>query len=114
MEEKWVLLAEDDKLFASLFTRFWNQSYPHVPLVCVSTTVHAREVLSSRSPPTVAVLDHTLEDGTSEELFTELSCPAIIWSACAEGDLLAKPKGRDELCQAVRSVAERGGVVPSQ
>ena len=114
MNDTWILLAEDDKLFATLFTRYWKQSFPDTPLVQVSTIVQARLELASRTPPAAAVLDYTLEDGTSEQLHTELSCPSVLWSACADGGLTAKPKGREELSLAVRAVAEMGGVVPLQ
>jgi hypothetical protein len=110
MDDVWVLLAEDDKLFATLFKRFWNQSYPSIPLVQVSSTKQARLELASRTPPAVAVLDFTLEDGTCEQLHSDLKCPSILWSACAEGELTAKPNGREELSRAVQLVAKKAGV----
>ncbi|MCA9781186.1 MAG: hypothetical protein KC800_30910 [Candidatus Eremiobacteraeota bacterium] len=114
MKDRWVLLAEDDKLFATLFGRFWKERFPDIPLVCVGTVSGAREELKNREAPLVAILDHTLEDGTSEHLYSELSCPSLLWSACAEGELQAKPTGRDELTTAVRKVGEMGGLVPPQ
>jgi DNA-binding NarL/FixJ family response regulator len=114
MNDKWVLLAEDDKLFAKLFRRYWEQSFPDIPLVQVSTTVQARIELGSRNSPAVVVLDYNLEDGTTEQLHSELSCPSVLWTSCSDGHLAAKPNGRDELSRAVRAVAEKGGVVPPQ
>ncbi len=114
MNDRWVLLAEDDKLFATLFGRFWKESFPDVPLVQVISIAGARRELESRSAPVVAVLDHTLQDGTSEELYSQLECPSLLWSACSEGEVKAKPKGRDELTIAVRKVGEMAGLVPPQ
>ena len=114
MNDRWVLLAEDDKLFATLFGRFWKESFPDVPLVQVASVSGARKELDSRNAPVVAVLDYTLQDGTSEKIYSELDCPSVLWSSCAEGGIRAKPTGRDELTIAVRKVGEMAGLVPPQ
>lgn len=114
MNDRWVLLAEDDKLFATLFGKFWRESFPDVLLVQVVSVSGARKELESRNSPVVAVLDHTLQDGTSDRLYSELSCPSVLWSSCAEGGVRAKPTGRDELTIAVRKVGEMAGLVPPQ
>ncbi|MFA5505192.1 MAG: hypothetical protein WC314_16225 [Vulcanimicrobiota bacterium] len=108
----WILLAEDDKLFAALFQRFWVGSFPEVQVVLVPSVAEARKELQNRPTPVAAVLDYTLSDGTSEELSRELSCPFVLWSACGEGHLQAKPTGRDELGRAVQQVAALAGLLP--
>lgn len=114
MNERWVLLAEDDKLFAALFGKFWKESFPEVLLVQVVSVSGARRELETRNSPVVAVLDHTLQDGTSDQLYLEMDCPSILWSSCAQGGVRAKPTGRDELTSAVRKVGEMAGLVPPQ
>lgn len=114
MDCEWLLLAEDDRLFATLFARFWKEEFAHIPLVQVSRVADAREELAKRRAPLAAVLDLNLTDGDTLELSRELTCPCLVWSACSDGEVKKKPNGRHELSCAVRSIAEKAGVVPSQ
>lgn len=111
MTDSWVLLAEDDKLFTALFSRFWKARFPEVPLIAVCSMEAARREMQHRSEPEIAIVDLTLEDGTTEEFFSELRCEKLLWSACAEGHIQSKPSGREELEAAVVRVGVQAGLL---
>jgi hypothetical protein len=113
---RWVLLAEDDRLFARLFVKFWEQRFPEIAVVTAASLQAARILLSTqRNSPIVAVLDLNLEDGCSEDLQNMLSCPSILWSASAGERWRSKPNGRNQLVKAMAEIGELGGLdVPSQ
>lgn len=98
-EVPWLLLAEDDALFASLFCRFFLKFYSGQAKVTVvrSLTQLRACLLSSPRPPVFAVLDLNLEDGPSTDILSELNCPYRVWSATAENGIDEKPSGRQAL-----------------
>lgn len=107
----WVLLAEDDKLFVALFSRFWSDLYPSVPLLITGSVAQGQALLRVRqTQPLVAVLDHHLCDGSSEALKAELHCPVLVWSAVENGELQRKPQGRQELVAAVERIGKLGSI----
>ena len=114
--EQWILLAEDDKLFAQLFSRFWKKTYPSVELVVRSSVQEVRELLAAQeSLPMIAILDRHLEDGESSDLLGVLKCPVLSWSAGESDDAVTKPAGRAQLDSALLRVAEMAGLnVPLQ
>lgn len=106
-----MLLTEDDKLFALLFTRFWKERFPHVKIELASSVSQGKAVLAEKgNPPRVAILDMNLSDGCSTELLNELPCPHLLWTAMGEGEIGSKPKGKKELEAAVERIGTLGGI----
>lgn len=107
----WILLAEDDKLFAMLFSRAWKHAFPDVPIFQVTTVSELSGYTGVRdSMPCVAVLDLNLEDGTSLDVRDELACPNFVWSSDSHGEVRQKPLGKSELAECVVEIARLGGL----
>jgi len=117
--EKWILLAEDDRLFAKLFVRFWSEAFPQIRIRIVTSNKEGVVLLqNSESRPALAVLDLNLSDGSSEELRALLQCPSVTWSAVpgiGEAAPRQKPVGRAGLVEAVKDLGRIGQLdVPLQ
>lgn len=106
----WILLAEDDKLFTRVFMRFWQKSFPDTPVKVAASLVQVRALLGEDPGPSFAVLDLNLEDGSSQELVSELSCPSLLWSATPDPHCETKPAGREQMLQAISRIAKSGGL----
>lgn len=107
----WLLFAEDDALFSSLFCRFFRKRFPGVELVTATSLEGARGHLRrSPVPPLYAVLDFHLEDGSSTDLHPDLQCSYLIWSASPEPGLRAKPSGRESLEKAIGEIGDLAGL----
>lgn len=106
-EKGWLLLAEDDALFASLFCRFFQKRYgDRFEIRVVKSLSQARLSLAqSVTAPCFAVLDLNLEDGSSEEMVGLLGCDYLLWSASPENGMHPKPSGRPALEAAVDEIA---------
>ena len=113
---QWVLLAEDDKLFSTLFLRFWKQSFPAVKVLTAVSNAQVLEIIRRETqPPSVVILDLNLEDGSSQHLVEELNCPTWLWSASQSAGCKHKPMGRSELTGSLAEIARLGRLdVPSQ
>lgn len=107
VEGSWLLLAEDDDLFASLFCRFFRKrNQERLEVRQVRSLAEARRCLSrSVAPPVFAVMDLNLEDGSGRELVSALTCPHILWSASPEPGVRAKPSGRPALEATVEEIS---------
>lgn len=107
----WILFAEDDALFSSLFCRFFRKRYPGIALVTATSVEGARGLLGrSALAPMFAVLDFHLEDGSSTELQPDLQCSYLVWSASPEPGLRPKPSGRESLEKAIDEIGELAGL----
>lgn len=102
--DKWFLLVEDDKLFSTLFRRFFSQQAPQSELRVVGSVAEARALLQEMGQPQAAVLDHHLNDGFGEDLLPYLKCRVTIWSAGADDPAKRKPHGREALEDSVREI----------
>lgn len=113
---KWILLAEDDKLFTILFLRFWGQHYPHIEVRTASSNQQVRQLLeAAQQEPSIAILDLNLEDGPSKPLQEQLTCPTWLWSSSRTSGCRVKPSGRRQLTDALADIAELGRLdVPSE
>lgn len=103
----WILLVEDDPLFARLFQRFWERCCPDVPCRSVGSLEGLAEILKESPAPSFVVCDRRLPDGTSDDFLFPDGLDKLIWSADGKGSFQAKPVGRVELEAAVKQISQR-------
>lgn len=107
MAEPWVLLVEDDKIFAMLFCRIWQTQVAAVSISVAGTLEEMRQHLErAEHPPRLIILDRSLPDGNGHEVACHLATPYHCWSAVGEGGTEAKPQGRAALEAVVRTLAQ--------
>ncbi|MFM7887927.1 MAG: hypothetical protein ACKPCM_14845, partial [Pseudanabaena sp.] len=81
-----VLLVEDDKIDCIAFARSVKQENLPYDYTVADSLIEAKHALESRLFD-IAILDHSLKDGTSLELFDILkakNCPFIIASGTGD------------------------------
>ncbi len=111
MDEKWLLLVEDDPLFVTLFQRSWKKGQPSVPLRVARTLAEMTEQLqAAEQPPLLIIMDKTLPDGDGHEVGLALNIPVHCWSATDDAGVGAKPTGKAALESSVDELAALAGL----
>lgn len=110
----WVLMVEDDPLFAKIFEHFWKKEFPAVEFYVSGSLGEMRDTLSEAvTDPHLVILDHNLPDGLGSQVGDTLEVRNMCWSALGSGDLRRKPQGRQELEEAVRELGAGVGFSPA-
>lgn len=109
----WILLVEDDPIFARLFCRCWLQAYPQIAVQVAGDLATMNSLLGQTgAPPRLIVMDRSLPDGNGHDLASGLPVQTYCWSACAEGGVAAKPQGKSALEASVQQLAALAGLQP--
>ena len=118
-----VLLCDDAEAFSVLFEH-WMTECPDVEVVGIAGTPDEAGRLAGEHQPDVIVLDHLLRTATSEQLVPPLRAVAphakvLLISGMMPNDLeraaeaaevdgfISKASSTHEICEAVRTVAQR-------
>lgn len=112
--ESWVLLVEDDALFALLFRRAWQRLCPNIELVVVGSLADMRRRLEEAAVgPRMLIVDRTLPDGDGHQAGRDFPGLRVCWSATPTAEGWSKPQGKEELEVALRRLATEAGLDPS-
>ena len=110
----WVLLVEDDPIFAMLFRRFWKAREGAAELVVAKNLEEMSTALRERGEPHLVILDRNLPDGDGHEVARTATWPSHCWSSLGEDATGAKPIGKEALQKAVALLLDRVDCLQSE
>ncbi len=104
---RWVLLVEDDPIFAMLFCRFWRTANSGVE-VSVAKDLAQMKHLIQKAPkaPSLVIFDRNLPDGDGHAVAKDAAWPTHCWSSLAQERSEAKPQGKEALRNSVEALLE--------
>lgn len=101
----WLLLVEDDAIFAMLFSRVFKARCSRYQLKLAKSLAEARALIDgSTGMPALMIIDRILPDGDGSSLAASVNVPNLCWSADGDGGFQMKPQGKAALEQAVTAL----------
>ena len=104
---RWVLLVEDDPIFAMLFCRFWRAADSRVEVSVAKDLAQMKHLIEKASQaPSLVIFDRNLPDGDGHAAAKNAAWPTHCWSALAQEQVGVKPQGKDALRSSVEALLE--------